>query len=446
MKFGQTLKNLRKQRELTQTKLADAVGVHLQTVSKWERDCELPDLSILHALTIALDVSLDTLLAVDCENSVNGTFSSEKMGKGICCFRKREGLTQLQLAKNLGVSVDTVSKWERGIILPKVDVLIQIANRFHVAPSCVYYAVVPSDAKTKLKKATGKRWVMIGLSLLLIAAFTVGLPLIIKGNRDKEVTLPPPTPEPQRTVWASTFPLQKGMLISDTDAITVHTAKGEKVYAALDGKIYWDGQSATFYIQDALGYKAVYQNVNLQYGIINGVTVEADEPLGEVVATDGKTALFTLSLYHDQQQLCVTDYFSFTTNMVALPIYHYTDYFCKNDEFYYNETFRGWYMLSGVIFYADDGSDVVACLGGTVTNVYSDYLDGTVITIRCDNGYEAKYQGVSPCVEIGQTVALGQTIGTVGTSGYRYQQFGSHVYFELQVDNKSVYEMDYILD
>lgn len=37
---------------------------------------------------------------------------TETMGKRIAAFRKRRGLTQDQLAEQLGISAQAVSKWE----------------------------------------------------------------------------------------------------------------------------------------------------------------------------------------------------------------------------------------------------------------------------------------------------------------------------------------------
>ena len=45
-----------------------------------------------------------------------------KIGKYIAAKRKALGMTQVQLADQLGMSNKSVSKWERGVCLPDVSV------------------------------------------------------------------------------------------------------------------------------------------------------------------------------------------------------------------------------------------------------------------------------------------------------------------------------------
>lgn len=51
-------------------------------------------------------------------------------------LRTSHGLTQVQLAKKLGVSKQCISNWENDNILPSVDTLIYIAKYFYI--SCDY--------------------------------------------------------------------------------------------------------------------------------------------------------------------------------------------------------------------------------------------------------------------------------------------------------------------
>ena len=54
--------------------------------------------------------------------------NQEKIGKFISVSRKNKDLTQEQLAEKLGVSINAVSKWERGLNLPDVSLLKTLCN------------------------------------------------------------------------------------------------------------------------------------------------------------------------------------------------------------------------------------------------------------------------------------------------------------------------------
>lgn len=48
-------------------------------------------------------------------------------------FRKHQGLSQEQLGEKLGVTRQTVSKWELGVTTPEMDKLILLADLFHIS-------------------------------------------------------------------------------------------------------------------------------------------------------------------------------------------------------------------------------------------------------------------------------------------------------------------------
>ena len=62
MELGNNLRNLRKQRGLRQEQLAEAVGVSVAAVSKWETAQCAPELTVLMELADFFEVSVDTLL------------------------------------------------------------------------------------------------------------------------------------------------------------------------------------------------------------------------------------------------------------------------------------------------------------------------------------------------------------------------------------------------
>ena len=59
---GNTIKQLREDRGLTQAELADRIGVSSKTVSKWETAKGLPDISLLQPLAQALGISVIELM------------------------------------------------------------------------------------------------------------------------------------------------------------------------------------------------------------------------------------------------------------------------------------------------------------------------------------------------------------------------------------------------
>ena len=54
--------------------------------------------------------------------------NQQKIGKFISRCRKNKKLTQEQLAEQLGVTDRAVSKWERGLNLPDVSIMIELCN------------------------------------------------------------------------------------------------------------------------------------------------------------------------------------------------------------------------------------------------------------------------------------------------------------------------------
>lgn len=81
MDFGQRLKSLRVERNLTQQNLGDAVGVSTVTIRAWERNTKKPAMDALLSLGRVLNISMDTLLDFHLNNAPNYTLvltSSER--------------------------------------------------------------------------------------------------------------------------------------------------------------------------------------------------------------------------------------------------------------------------------------------------------------------------------------------------------------------------------
>jgi Predicted transcriptional regulators len=68
MNFGETLKKLRRDRDMTQESLAEYLNITTQAVSKWETNQSLPDIALIPIIANVFDTSADVLLGIDIES------------------------------------------------------------------------------------------------------------------------------------------------------------------------------------------------------------------------------------------------------------------------------------------------------------------------------------------------------------------------------------------
>lgn len=91
MTVGQMIKLCRKEMGLTQSELAELIGVSMQAVSKWETDAGLPDISQLVPLAKVLHVSTDKLLGMtETDSNEDVEHFREYMGRHNISFRAGE--------------------------------------------------------------------------------------------------------------------------------------------------------------------------------------------------------------------------------------------------------------------------------------------------------------------------------------------------------------------
>ena len=71
MSFAENLKQLRKEKQLSQEELAEILDVSRQAVSKWEQGVGYPEVEKLLLLSSKLHVSLDSLMATEITQAPN---------------------------------------------------------------------------------------------------------------------------------------------------------------------------------------------------------------------------------------------------------------------------------------------------------------------------------------------------------------------------------------
>lgn len=129
------------------------------------------------------------------------------------------------------------------------------------------------------------------------------------------------------------------------------------------------------------------------------------------------------------------------------PLLSYTiakDYNDKN--LVYNSTLKQWEAHKGICFATAENSSVYACLDGVVEDVYTNYLNGTVVVLKHDNNLKTYYSSLAEDVnvKVGDTISKGSVIGKVSSSGASELNLGNHLHFEVTENNVKIDPATYL--
>ena len=118
----------------------------------------------------------------------------------------------------------------------------------------------------------------------------------------------------------------------------------------------------------------------------------------------------------------------------------------SGSELQYNDTLRQWEIHKAIDFQAGDDLNVYAVADGTVSNVYTNYLEGTVIEISHSDGIVSIYKSLNSevSVAVGDNVSAGQIIRQVADSMAQESNTGTHLHFEMTVNGVKVDPNDYL--
>ena len=80
-----------------------------------------------------------------------------EIGENIKKLRKAKRMTQKEVANQLNVTPQTISKWERNISYPDLDMLVKLSQLFHISPDALLGNTKPTFfASLFSKKKRGK--------------------------------------------------------------------------------------------------------------------------------------------------------------------------------------------------------------------------------------------------------------------------------------------------
>ena len=130
----------------------------------------------------------------------------------------------------------------------------------------------------------------------------------------------------------------------------------------------------------------------------------------------------------------------------ALPVSGQTVAGYAMDCLSYNVTTRDWRVHNGIDIAAEAGTPVCAAADGKVYTTYEDDTMGTTVVIHHTGGYVTVYSSLDSALKVspGDTVTVGQTIGTVGNTALLENAIGDHVHFSVLCNDKSVDPVEFL--
>ena len=115
----------------------------------------------------------------------------------------------------------------------------------------------------------------------------------------------------------------------------------------------------------------------------------------------------------------------------------------------FSTTLEEWRVHSGIDISCNDGAEVFAAFDGTVSDVYTDPLLGCTVVIDHGSDVKSIYSNLEnddTLAKVGENVAAGDMIGTVGDTSLSELAEEPHLHFEVSVGNVKADPLDYISD
>ena len=117
-----------------------------------------------------------------------------------------------------------------------------------------------------------------------------------------------------------------------------------------------------------------------------------------------------------------------------------------DDKLQWNQTANQWQGFKAVNMQAEIGTNTVATYAGTVTEVSTNAMNGTIVKIQHKDNLMTVYSGLDPVVDVkkGDYVEKGQVIGKFGDTLKLEAKDGPTLRIEVYKDGKKVNPADYI--
>jgi len=134
-------------------------------------------------------------------------------------------------------------------------------------------------------------------------------------------------------------------------------------------------------------------------------------------------------------------------SVYTLPVLNATIYKEYNDKnLVYNKTLNQWEAHKSIDFLVASGSNVYAIADGTIKEIYTNYLEGTVVVIDHGNNLTSKYGSLQEDVKVkvGDSVKKGDVIGIASDSAKRETDVGTYLHFEMMEGENKIDPAGYL--
>lgn len=161
IKVGAFLKNLRKEKGITQEQLAEELGVSGRTISRWETGNNMPDISLLVEIAEYFDVSIPEIIKGE-RKSENMKEEAKEVAETMSDYAKAEKEQLVKSIRNVSII---------GFAALLIYMVLDVTG--------VY------DRNNLLRYAYGISEALIYVTVLMFPLYTTGLLSKIRINRNK---------------------------------------------------------------------------------------------------------------------------------------------------------------------------------------------------------------------------------------------------------------------
>ncbi|MCC0645486.1 helix-turn-helix domain-containing protein [Clostridioides sp. ZZV14-6150] len=145
--FGERLKKLRTEKKLTQQELATILNINKSSISRYEKDQQIPEIKLLKVMADYFNISLDYLIGRNFQNKINinenfpdifTKYFSKQINNPIYKVNYKISLirefylqvTEEEFAKSLETSTETVCLIENNKLIPDENFINKLCDTY----------------------------------------------------------------------------------------------------------------------------------------------------------------------------------------------------------------------------------------------------------------------------------------------------------------------------